>query len=207
MLQPKLPFLISLIAYTIVVRLIPYVLTNYDVQTNPGVIYYPWNFSPMTALCLFAAAFFADRRLSFVLPLATMFIGDLGIWLLTNRVSMAFHQGSAVTYLSFALAITMGMALRGRTMRRPALTALGLGVSFEVVYFLVSNLVWMYGSHSLYPQTWAGLIQCYTLALPFFGKSLAGTTAFTLLLFSPLGVLAATEEDEPTGELAHVRVK
>ena len=184
MLQPKLPFLISLIAYTIVVRLIPYVLTNYDVQTNPSVIYYPWNFSPMTALCLFAGAFLADRRLSFVLPLTTMFIGDMGIWLLTNRFDMAFHQGSAVTYLSFALAIAMGMAMRGRTVRRPAVTALGLGLGFEVVYFLASNLVWMYGSHSLYPQSLAGLIECYTMALPFFGKSLLGTAAFTLSVTS-----------------------
>jgi hypothetical protein len=44
--------------------------------------------------------------------------------------------------------------------------------------------------------------------LPFVTKSLIATTIFTFLLFSPLGVRAATEsEEELTGELAPVRVK
>jgi hypothetical protein len=89
----------------------------------------------------------------------------------------------------------------------------GLGVAFECVFFAVSNfLVWYVTAHSpepMYPYTMEGLQQCYIVALPFFGKSLLGTTAFTLLLFSPVGIRAATQRDDgvASGELAPVRVK
>jgi len=214
MLQPRFQFVLSLLAYTVIVRLLPYVLMNCDVKSDATVLYYPWNFSPLTAVCLFGGAYLADRRLAFVLPLATLFVSDLGIWALSGRFDWAFPAGRWIfTYFSFAMAIVLGSVLRGRKLRNPPMSALPLGLGFEAIFFAVSNFLVWFGSsmdpQPMYPSSAAGLMECYIAGLPFFGKSLLGTAAFTLLLFSPVGVRAATEEeeDEPTGELAHVRVK
>ncbi len=212
--QPKIQFLLSLLVYTIIVRLLPYVLMNCDVKLDPTVLYYPWNFSPMTAMCLFGGAFLADRKMSFLLPLAILFISDLGILALTGNIGWAFPTGRwGFTYFSFTVAATLGLLLRNRKPARFPARALVLGLTFEAVFFAVSNyLVWMNSASSdqpMYANTAAGLLECYRIALPFFGKSLLGTATFTMLLFSPLGVRAATEADPEMGtrELARVRVK
>lgn len=222
--QPKFQFLIALLVYTVIVRVLPYVLMNCDIQTDPSVLYYPWNFSPMTAVCLFGGAFLADRRMSFVLPLATLFASDVAIAIVSGHADWGFPvtpEGAltmtrlgrwAFGYVCFALAILLGSLLRGRKPTRFPVGALALGLSFEVLFFFASNfLVWTNFGMSeapIYPYTAAGLWTCYVVALPFVTKSLLATTIFTFLLFSPLGVRAATEsEEELTGELAHVRVK
>lgn len=212
--QPKLQFLLSLLVYTLFVRLLPYVLMNCDIKSDPTVLYYPWNFSPLTAVCLFGGVFLADRRLSFLIPLATLFISDLGILALTGHMEWAFPPGRwAFTYISFSLAAALGLLLRSAKGRGLRIRAVAAGIAFEVVFFAVSNyLVWAttkFSPEPMYPETLAGLYECYLVGLPFFGKSLLGTTAFTLMLFSPIGIRAATESGEETvrGEMEPVRVR
>ena len=221
--QPRLRFLLCLLVYTLIIRLLPYILMNCDIQTDPSVLYYPWNFSPLTAVCLFGGAFLADRRMSFVLPLAIVLISDIGIAAVSGRGDWAFPVNEkwefefirlgawGARYLSFSLAVAAGFLLRNRKPHRFPVAALATGLSYEVLFFAVSNfLVWCMPTESQrYPFTAAGLFECYVAGLPFFGKSLLGTAAFTALLFSPLGVRAASEADGETssGELAPVRVK
>ena len=222
--QPKFQFLITLLVYTVIVRLLPYVLMNCDIQADPSVLYYPWNFSPLTAVCLFGGAFLAHRRTSFLLPLATLFVSDIAIAVVSGHPEWGFPvtpEGAFTmtrfgrwifTYASFAIAIVLGSLLKGQKAKGLPAKALALGFSFEVVFFLASNfLVWTNFGMSeapIYPYTAAGLMTCYSVALPFVTKSLLGTAAFTMLLFSPLGVQAATESDgEQHGKLAPVRVK
>jgi hypothetical protein len=48
------------------------------------------------------------------------------------------------------------------------------------VFFVVSNFsVWLVS----YPLTIAGLIECYTLALPFYGAALVGDSLYAAILF------------------------
>lgn len=194
--QPKMLFLVCLLAYTALLRLLPYILMNCDLQMNSTVLYYPWNFNPLTAACLFGGACLADRRRALLVPLVTLFVSDLGIWALTGRAEWAF---SGVTYLMFSVAAIMGFALRNSVQRRVMGRAILLGISFEVLFYFVSNYFVWAGSSTmtpvLYPDTTEGLVACYLAGLPFFGKSLLGTIAFTTLLFSPLGVRASTEEN------------
>jgi hypothetical protein len=151
-----------------------------------------------------------------VLPLAILFVSDLGILALTGRMDWAFPAGSwGFTYISFTLAAALGLLLRNTRPRRLPLGPLAVGLAFEVGFFAVSNfLVWLSGSQSatpMYPLSTAGLVQCYVAGLPFFGKSLMGTAVFTTLLFSPLGVRVASEADadagSSTGELARVHAR
>ncbi len=56
----------------------------------------------------------------------------------------------------------------------------------STLFFLVTNFgVWLIG----YPHTLAGLISCYTLAIPFFGNTILGDMAFTGALFYSFGYI------------------
>ena len=218
MKQPRIEFLVCLVIYTLVVRVLPYILMNADIKTDPTVLYYPWNFSPLTAVCLFCGAYLPLRRLAFLVPLGILFLSDLGILALSGHLDWAFppHRWM-LTYLCFSLAAALGFLLRSGQPRQVRAGALGLGLGFEAMFFVASNfLVWYVTSRMpepMYPDTLAGLGQCYVVGLPFFGKSLLGTTAFTLLLFSPVGIRAAMtptgerEQGRKPSELAPVRVK
>ena len=56
-------------------------------------------------------------------------------------------------------------------------------ISGSLIFFLVTNFgVWISGA--MYPKSLFGLIECYTLALPFFGNSLVGDLVYCTVLFT-----------------------
>lgn len=204
----KLGLLIGLLIYSVAIKLLPYVLQNCDVKLDPAILSYPWNFSPLTAVCLMSGACLTDRRLSFALPLSAMLLSNVGIGLLTGRWEWAFPaQTWWVPYACFAGAIWLGTLLRQRGRRHSVLTAVGMGLIFEVAFFAVSNLTYFYGSASMYPRTLAGLVECYAAAWPFFRNAPISTLAFTLLLFGPLGAFATSEKPAPANELVPAPVR
>ena len=55
-----------------------------------------------------------------------------------------------------------------------------------LIFYLLTNLgVWLNGS---YGYTFDGLINCYVLALPFFGYSLISTLLFSVIIESLYGI-------------------
>ena len=61
----------------------------------------------------------------------------------------------------------------------------GAAILSSVLFFIVTNFgVWLTGGGWFYPKTLQGLIECYTLAIPFFRNSLAGDLVYTGVLFS-----------------------
>jgi hypothetical protein len=62
-------------------------------------------------------------------------------------------------------------------------------VSGSLLFFGITNFgVWMSGS--LYPLTVDGLVACYTMALPFLWKSLAGDLFFVLGFYAVFTVVS-----------------
>jgi len=59
----------------------------------------------------------------------------------------------------------------------PVIAALGAGFMF----FVVTNLAVFAGD--LYPHTWAGLVEDFTAALPFYRNQIRRRCAFTAALF------------------------
>jgi hypothetical protein len=52
----------------------------------------------------------------------------------------------------------------------------------SLVFYLTTNFaVWLF--NGIYPHTAAGLVECYVLALPFYGFSLAGDLVFVPVVF------------------------
>ena len=123
---------------------------------------HPPNFAPITAMSLFAGAYFTRKQLAFILPLLAMLISDL---------FLGFYTISIFVYLSFALITWMGQQKNRVT---PKLVLLG-----SVLFFLISNLgVWLL----YYPKTIDGLLTCFTLAIPFFATSLMGDVFYSIVL-------------------------
>ena len=160
MLKPRAIALISIVLAAAASRLVPH----------------PWNLTSIAAVALFGGAYFDDRRLAFAAPLGALLLADL---------VLGFYRGMPVVYGSFALIVGIGLWLRPR--RQPALIA-AAAVTSSLLFFVLTNLgVWAFGH--MYPKTAAGLIACYTAALPFFRNTLEGDLLYTLVLFGGFALL------------------
>jgi hypothetical protein len=135
------------------------------------VIPHPWNMTPVAALAIFSGAQFEDRWLAFALPLLAVFLSDL--------VLGAFYPYWWVVYIAHAFMVVIGFSLREKQGMGRVATASLVG---SLIFFLISNL-----SHFLtsgfFTMTFAGLMQCYTQAIPFFRNTLLGDLFFTTVLF------------------------
>lgn len=123
---------------------------------------HPPNFAPITAMSLFAGAYFTRKQLAFIVPLLAMLISDL---------FLGFYTISIFVYLSFAVITWMGQQQNKVT---PKIVLLG-----SVLFFLISNIgVWLLH----YPKTIDGLVNCFALAIPFFATSLIGDIFYSVIL-------------------------
>ena len=129
---------------------------------------YPPNFSPIGAIALFAGATLGAKFRAALIPLTAMLLSDY--WL-------GMHTLMPVVYGCFLFNVWLGSRIQSRL--KP-LSVFGVSVAGSVVFFAVTNgACWYVG----YPHTWAGLVSCYTLAIPFFQNTLAGDLFFTTVLF------------------------
>ena len=125
------------------------------------LIPHPPNFSPVTAIALFSGLNFKNKKFAFLIPILILFISDLLI-----GISMI----NIFVYSGFLLVVQLGSKIRSIRF---------LNIIFaSLIFFIISNFgVWIIG----YPKTIDGLILCYTMAIPFFGYSLAGDLFFGYL--------------------------
>ena len=142
------------------------------------IIPHPSNFTPILASAIMAPMLVKDRLFGAAIPILAMFIGDLII---------GFHPFQFVIYLTI-LSIAMIAPMR-KNYSMLGIMALGSSMWF----FLTTNLaVWVI--YAYYPKTIAGLITCYTLALPFFKNTLISTFLFTGLIAISMKYLEIIKE-------------
>lgn len=132
---------------------------------------HPPNFAPVAALGLFAGAMLPGRA-AWVVPFAALLLSDL--------VLGFYHPMSMLwNYLSFAGCLVLGAAVLRQ--RRDLGRLTGATLASALVFFALSNFgMWASG---YYPRTWAGLVECYTAAIPFFRNTLTSDVLFVVLLF------------------------
>lgn len=148
---------------------------------DPAFSWYPWNFSPLMALSVFAGT--ASPRLGggSWFPLTVLLLSDVGLGWLTGRWDWAFPRTQIVVYMSFVLGSLLGRWVRPRAHWS---TGVAAGWVAECQFFLFTNAaVWWFGGGIRYPLDAAGLLACYVAALPFVGRSFLSTTLFSLILF------------------------
>lgn len=128
------------------------------------------NVTPLYAVALLAVAVF-PRGLGLWVPVVAMVSSD---------IILGMHDTVLFTWTGLLLFVALGHLLRSqRGAGRLALVALAGSTGF----FIWTNFgVWLVSG--IYSPTWTGLVQCYTLALPFFRNSILGDLAYTAALFA-----------------------
>jgi hypothetical protein len=136
------------------------------------LIPHPDNFTPITAVALFAGATL-PTRIAYVVPLAALVASNL-------LLGYPLDWMTLVVYGCLLASVGIGQWLaKRRTWTRTGLAA----VAGSLGFYLVTNFAGWLQSHSLYAHTVDGLLQGYVMAIPFFGNSLAGDLFWTALLF------------------------
>jgi len=92
---------------------------------------------------------------------------------------LGFYHGVATVYATVALIVVIGWWLSS------ARTPLRIGaaaIMSSVTFFVITNFgMWLFSG--FYPVTYAGLVACYTAAIPFFQNTVAGDLFYAVLLF------------------------
>jgi hypothetical protein len=157
--SPRTGVLVAMIAFAVGVRLF--------IHYFPGVI--PYNFTPVEAIALFGGAYFTDRRLAFMVPLAAMFLADIIIGL---------HGLIPVVYGCIAASVLLGFGLRNKV---SILRVAGCGIAGSLLFYVVVSFAeWLMGDTD---YCRADIVSCYIAAIPFLKGWLAGTLVWSALLF------------------------
>lgn len=128
------------------------------------IIPHPPNFTPILAVAIFAPIIIKNIHLVIATVLGAMLIAD---------VYWGLHQYMIWTYVSIVLSTLLATRIK----------LLPMMFISPVLFFVITNFaVWTTG---YYGFTLAGLLACYTAAIPFFGMTLLScicyTTAFYVL--------------------------
>jgi hypothetical protein len=127
------------------------------------------NVNPVAAIALFGAVYLPTKRLVLIVPLSLMIISDLFLGL---------HDIIVFTWTSTLLISLLGLAFKKSN---KTMAILGGSLTGSIVFFIITNFgVWASG---WYPQTPAGLIECFIAGIPFFRNYLASTLVYSCAFF------------------------
>lgn len=131
--------------------------------------HYP-NFTAVSAIALFGGTYFSNKKAAFIIPLLAMFLTDL---------VLGFHKTMWAVYLSLALIVMIGFLLANK---KKTVNVIGATLASSVLFFVITNFAqWL--SDPFYAKTGAGLVQCFTMAIPFFQYSVLGDLFYVGVLF------------------------
>ena len=135
----------------------------------------PMNFTPIAAMAFFGGAMFTNKKLAIIVPLIALFISDM---------FFGFHSTMWAVYGSFILIGLIGMKIGGNPSTGSIIKGSMVG---SILFFLITNFaVWTTG---FYPMTSAGLVECYTMAIPFFRNTLVGDLFFNGVFFGAFALV------------------
>jgi len=139
------------------------------------IIPHPPNFTAVGAVALFGGACFIDKKLSFLIPISIMLISDL---ILGYSVTIS-------VYIGFIIMVLLGFRLsKQRTIPR----IINTSIMASFIFFIITNLS-VFLTSTLYSKNIIGLIECYTLAIPFFMNSLIANILYSVLIFYTFSIV------------------
>jgi uncharacterized protein DUF6580 len=155
---------------------------------------HPWHLTPIGAALLFFGAKRPVRE--WIAPLALLAATD--VYLTTMQYHMHVSADHLVTWAWYLGALGIGYMLVRKV---DPLRVVGASLASAISFFLVSNFaVWAFGD--MYAKSIAGLVQCYTMAIPFFRGTFASDLIYTPVLFSVPYALKLVER-----KMAEARVR
>ena len=136
------------------------------------ILPHPPNVTPVGASAVFAGRTMKPWQ-SMVFVALTMALGD---WALSR-----IHGYAAFSWVTpFVYAGFFAQTALGRALRKRQFGALGAALAGGLAFFVLSNLG-VFLASGMYAHTWAGLVECFAQAIPFYGRTLVGDLAFTAL--------------------------
>ncbi len=127
---------------------------------------HPDNFTPISAMALFGAAYFSQQIRMLSVPFLALFLSDL---VLNN-----------VIYRQYCLVMLLGWTLLRQKVTPARLLFASLSAS--AIFFLVTNFsTWL--DSGMYPHTPAGLTACFVAGLPFLKNTILGDLFFSGVMF------------------------
>ena len=145
------------------------------------VVMYPNNFSPIIGMAIFAGAVIKDKRLAFILPLASMLLADV-LFEVFNIAPGFWGWGQLVGYGILALITIIAFNLK----KINVVNVFGFSIASSIIFFILSNLSFFLIDNPIYhtyTQDANGFIQCYVQALPFFRTSVIADLVYSGVLF------------------------
>ena len=139
------------------------------------LIPHPPNFTALGAITIFAGAFIIDKRLSFFIPIITMLISDL----------ILGYEIQVSVYISFIIMVRLGNLLKNDKGPNKIIPIAIIG---SIVFFIITNFT-VFMTSNMYTKDIFGLLQCYTLAIPFFINTILGNIFYTLFMFSTFKIV------------------
>lgn len=136
------------------------------------------NFTPVIALALFGGAVLS-RRSAVLLPVGVLAATD---------VILGLHATMPFTWSSMVLTALIGVWLRER---KTYLNIVLSATASAVLFFVITNFGSWVVMPGMYSRSWAGLIECFVAALPFFRNMLLSTLLFSFVLFAGYELAAA----------------
>ena len=136
------------------------------------LIPHPPNFTPIIAVAIISGYFFKNINLSLLTLLVAMLISDLFI---------GFYENVIFVYASLLLITFIFHKISNKINFKNLFI---YGFAGSLIFFIISNFgVWALGSPGAYgiayEKSLNGLIQCYVLAIPFFGNTFLSTIIFS----------------------------
>lgn len=141
------------------------------------LIPHPWNFTPVIAVAILSGYFFKNIYLSFSILLISMLIAD---------VFLGFYENMIFVYISLLLIAFVFFKISKKINFKNLFIYSFAG---SLIFFVISNFgVWILGSPGVdnlpYDKNLNGLIECYILAIPFFGNTFISTVIFSYACYS-----------------------
>ena len=136
---------------------------------------HPLAFTPIGAALLFFGA--TRPRKEFWIPV--LLLGASDFYLTVFHYGVAYSPDHFLTLAWYAAICLLGSGLREN---RHPLRILGAALTVSISFFLVSNFA-VWAVWNMYPRTLAGLVQCYSAAVPFFRFQPYADGLFTAAIF------------------------
>jgi hypothetical protein len=137
---------------------------------------HPWHLTLIGAALLFFGAKRSPKE--WITPLVILSAVD--VYLTRVWYGLRVTPDQLLTVLWYLFALFIGYLLVSKV---SPIRVVSASLISALSFFVVSNFaVWLFGT--MYDKTFVGLLQCYTMAIPFFRGTLLSDLVFTPVLFS-----------------------
>lgn len=135
------------------------------------------NFTAIGAMALFAGSTLGFQLRSVLVPVVALLVTDL---------IFGFHSTMIAVYGATIFSIMLGaFFLQKRTVKK----VLSFSILGSMSFFIVTNFA-VWAIDGMYSKDLNGLLQAYTMALPFFPSQIFGDLFFGAILFGSYALLA-----------------